>query len=101
MNQRQRMRLALMSKALGYVRSLKSISREERAQAAFESLGQDYNTLVRLTAEYFPELAELLPPEVHFQGGKSEGYRYSHETRTDIYVFSEAVFQLLSSVDDD
>lgn len=98
---RRQTKLALMSKSLGYVRSLKSISREERGQQAFQSLGEDYNKLVRQTADSFPELVAFLPPEVSFQTGNRDGTRYSFETRTDIYVFSEAIFQLLSSIEAD
>lgn len=95
MNDKSKMQQRLKAKALGFTNAISKLAREERLEHPSEAFGNDYNRLVRMVKESFPDLETLLPPEATISRGEYE--TLTLERYGELFTFSEQIYQLLSA----
>ena len=85
-----------MAKARGFTTSIEKMNDQQRQAAPSGDYGDDYNQLLRLTEQLYPDLSELLPPRVQIYRG-DETHSFSEQSYAEIHTYCEQIFQLLSN----
>jgi len=87
----------LSAKALGFTNSIINLSHEERNKSPSKGYGDDYNNLRSLVRKEYPELDLVIPPQVTTHH-KDHGGGYCSERYSEIYTYSEQIYQMLDAL---
>ncbi len=86
----------LAKKAMGFTESISKMTPAERCNQPTKLFGEDYNSLRSLAERDYPELSEILPPQVQFiQLGMNNEW-FTVQRYSEIHAFAEQMFHLLS-----
>jgi hypothetical protein len=91
-----KVRRILMAKALGYLNSIRQLSREERLKQPSATLGNDYNTMRRQAVTMYPQFMSLMPPDLTIVKGRDSDF--TEELLGEVLTFSEQLFQILETI---
>jgi hypothetical protein len=89
----------LKAKARGFTISIARTDPKSREKNPNVDFGLDYNKLLALTKDNYPQLIELLPPEAKIYS--DSGFEYTISFYNEIDTYCEQICQLLSELEDE
>jgi hypothetical protein len=89
----------LMAKARGFTISTAKMNEKERLNTPSGKYGDDYNNLLKLTIELYPDLESILPPKVDIYT-TDFGDSFSSSRYNEIDTYCEQIYQLVSDSED-
>ncbi len=90
----------LIAKARGFTNSIAKMDEKQKSTTPSGEYGSDYNKLREIVVRQYPQLTELLPPQVHLYAGASGDRHYTRQSYSEIDTFCEQIIQLLSGRND-
>lgn len=88
-----------MAKALGFTNSITKLSSDERNRNPSKAFGEDYNRLRSAAGDKYPSIKEFLPPPVTLFD--HDGFDGTAQMFGEIFAWSEQIYQLLSSIEEE
>ena len=86
---------AVIAKAHGFMTAIDTMGAAARTGVPDGAFGRDYNRLRGQALKLYPDLADLLPPEVEL-GDSGTPEEFSKSDFNHIRVYTEQIYQILS-----
>lgn len=90
----------LIAKARGFTKSVEKMDEKQKSTKPSGEYGNDYNRLRQLVLKQYPQLIDLLPPQVRVCPVAGGSRHYTEQSYSEIDTFCEQIIQLLSGRND-